>query len=92
MVPGVYAFQMIVLFNRGQMLDALQASASPWRWLGRRTLYQPKVGQANGWFSKPAPQFSILLRPSKSSNILLFAITQSSAYYCKLNWISSFVN
>ena len=28
MVPGVYAFQMIVLFNRGQMLDALQASAS----------------------------------------------------------------
>jgi len=28
MVPGVYAFEMIVLFNRGQMLDALQASAS----------------------------------------------------------------
>jgi uncharacterized membrane protein YjjB (DUF3815 family) len=28
MVPGMYAFQMIVLFNRAQMLDALQASAS----------------------------------------------------------------
>jgi uncharacterized membrane protein YjjB (DUF3815 family) len=28
MIPGVYAFEMIVLFNRGQMLDALQASAS----------------------------------------------------------------
>src|SRR5262249_32900336 len=28
MVPGVYAFEMIVFFNRGQMLDALQATAS----------------------------------------------------------------
>ena len=28
MVPGLYAFQMIVLFNHGQVLDALQASAS----------------------------------------------------------------
>jgi uncharacterized membrane protein YjjB (DUF3815 family) len=28
MVPGVYAFDMIVQFNRGQMLEALQASAS----------------------------------------------------------------
>jgi uncharacterized membrane protein YjjP (DUF1212 family) len=28
MVPGVYAFEMIVAFNRGQMLDALQAAAS----------------------------------------------------------------
>jgi uncharacterized membrane protein YjjP (DUF1212 family) len=28
MIPGVYAFQMIVSFNHGQMLDALQASAS----------------------------------------------------------------
>jgi uncharacterized membrane protein YjjB (DUF3815 family) len=28
MVPGIYAFDMIVQFNRGQMLDALQASAS----------------------------------------------------------------
>jgi uncharacterized membrane protein YjjP (DUF1212 family) len=28
MMPGLYAFEMIVLFNRGQMLDALQASAS----------------------------------------------------------------
>jgi uncharacterized membrane protein YjjB (DUF3815 family) len=28
MIPGIYAFEMIVLFNRGQMLDALQASAS----------------------------------------------------------------
>jgi uncharacterized membrane protein YjjP (DUF1212 family) len=28
MVPGVFAFQMIVFFNRGQMLEALQASAS----------------------------------------------------------------
>jgi uncharacterized membrane protein YjjP (DUF1212 family) len=27
MIPGVYVFEMIVLFNRGQMLDALQASA-----------------------------------------------------------------
>jgi uncharacterized membrane protein YjjB (DUF3815 family) len=27
MVPGIYAFEMIVFFNRGQMLDALQASA-----------------------------------------------------------------
>jgi uncharacterized membrane protein YjjB (DUF3815 family) len=27
MVPGVYAFQMIVFFNRGQMLEALQATA-----------------------------------------------------------------
>lgn len=28
MVPGIYAFEMIVWFNHGQMLDALQASAS----------------------------------------------------------------
>jgi len=28
MMPGIYAFEMIVLFNRGRMLDALQASAS----------------------------------------------------------------
>jgi uncharacterized membrane protein YjjB (DUF3815 family) len=28
MVPGVFAFEMIVFFNRGQMLEALQASAS----------------------------------------------------------------
>jgi len=28
MVPGLYAFEMIVWFNRGQMLDALQAAAS----------------------------------------------------------------
>ncbi len=28
MIPGIYAFEMIVLFNRGQMLDALQASAT----------------------------------------------------------------
>jgi uncharacterized membrane protein YjjP (DUF1212 family) len=27
MVPGVYAFEMIVFFNRGQMLEALQAAA-----------------------------------------------------------------
>jgi uncharacterized membrane protein YjjB (DUF3815 family) len=30
MVPGTYAFTMIVLFNRGQMLDALRASATFW--------------------------------------------------------------
>jgi uncharacterized membrane protein YjjP (DUF1212 family) len=28
MVPGVFAFEMIVFFNRGQMLEALQATAS----------------------------------------------------------------
>ncbi len=28
MVPGVYAFEMIVFFNRGQMLEALQAAAA----------------------------------------------------------------
>src|SRR4029078_1512577 len=28
MVPGVFAFEMIVFFNRGQMLEALQADAS----------------------------------------------------------------
>ena len=28
MVPGLYAFQMIVVFNQGHMLDALQAAAS----------------------------------------------------------------
>ena len=28
MVPGLYAFETIVLFNRGQVLEALQASAS----------------------------------------------------------------
>ena len=28
MVPGIAAFEMIVLFNRGQMLDALQATAT----------------------------------------------------------------
>jgi uncharacterized membrane protein YjjB (DUF3815 family) len=28
MIPGLYAFEMIVLFNRGQMLDALQAFAA----------------------------------------------------------------
>jgi uncharacterized membrane protein YjjP (DUF1212 family) len=27
MIPGLYAFQMIVLFNRGQVLEALQAAA-----------------------------------------------------------------
>jgi uncharacterized membrane protein YjjB (DUF3815 family) len=27
MIPGIYAFEMIVLFNHGQMLDALQAFA-----------------------------------------------------------------
>jgi uncharacterized membrane protein YjjB (DUF3815 family) len=25
MIPGIYAFEMIVLFNHGQMLEALQA-------------------------------------------------------------------
>jgi uncharacterized membrane protein YjjP (DUF1212 family) len=28
MIPGIYAFEMIVLFNRGKMLEALQASAA----------------------------------------------------------------
>jgi uncharacterized membrane protein YjjB (DUF3815 family) len=28
MMPGVYAFEMIVLFNRGQMIEALQALAA----------------------------------------------------------------
>jgi len=28
MVPGLYAFQAIVLLNQGQMLDALQAASS----------------------------------------------------------------
>jgi uncharacterized membrane protein YjjB (DUF3815 family) len=28
MMPGLYAFEMIVLFNHGQMIEALQASAS----------------------------------------------------------------
>src|SRR5262249_8474989 len=28
MIPGIYAFEMIVLFNRGQVLEALQASAA----------------------------------------------------------------
>jgi uncharacterized membrane protein YjjP (DUF1212 family) len=28
MMPGLYAYEMIVLFNRGQMLEALQASAA----------------------------------------------------------------
>jgi len=28
MVPGIYAFEMIVLFNRGRVLDALSASAA----------------------------------------------------------------
>jgi uncharacterized membrane protein YjjP (DUF1212 family) len=28
MIPGLYAFEMIVFFNRGQMLEALQASAA----------------------------------------------------------------
>jgi uncharacterized membrane protein YjjB (DUF3815 family) len=28
MMPGVYAYETIVLFNRGPMLDALQASAA----------------------------------------------------------------
>ena len=27
MIPGMYAFEMIVMFNRGQMLEALQATA-----------------------------------------------------------------
>jgi len=30
MVPGIYAFEMIVSLNRGQMLDPLQASATFW--------------------------------------------------------------
>jgi uncharacterized membrane protein YjjB (DUF3815 family) len=28
MVPGKYALEMIALFNRGQMVEALQAAAS----------------------------------------------------------------
>jgi len=32
------------------------------------------------------PRFSILLRSSESSNVLPFAITLSSANYCKLVW------
>jgi len=28
MMPGVYAFEMIVLFNHGRMVEALQASAA----------------------------------------------------------------
>jgi uncharacterized membrane protein YjjB (DUF3815 family) len=28
MIPGLYAFEMIVLFNRGQVLEALQAFAA----------------------------------------------------------------
>lgn len=34
MMPGVYAFEAIVTFNHGQMLDALQASASCWFVIG----------------------------------------------------------
>jgi uncharacterized membrane protein YjjB (DUF3815 family) len=30
MVPGINAFEMIVSLNRGQMLEALQASATFW--------------------------------------------------------------
>lgn len=28
MIPGLYAFEMLVLFNRGQMLEAMQASGA----------------------------------------------------------------
>ena len=28
MIPGVYAYQMLVLSNHGRMLDAVQAAAS----------------------------------------------------------------
>jgi uncharacterized membrane protein YjjB (DUF3815 family) len=28
MMPGLYAFEMIVWFNRGQMIDALEATAA----------------------------------------------------------------
>jgi hypothetical protein len=40
-VPGIYAFEMIVWLNSGQILDALQASGtslslSPWRWAWQR--------------------------------------------------------
>lgn len=28
MIPGLYAFEMIVLLNRGQMVEALQAFAT----------------------------------------------------------------
>jgi len=51
MVPGVYAFEMIVLFNRGQMLEAVQASASCGfvigalaMGLGVRAPVQPAIG------------------------------------------------
>jgi uncharacterized membrane protein YjjB (DUF3815 family) len=30
MVPGIYAFEMIASFNRGQKFDALEASATFW--------------------------------------------------------------
>jgi uncharacterized membrane protein YjjB (DUF3815 family) len=30
MMPGVYVFEAIVLFNHGEMVEALQASASCW--------------------------------------------------------------
>ncbi|MGB8243225.1 MAG: threonine/serine exporter family protein [Pseudolabrys sp.] len=37
MMPGIYAYEMIVLFNRGPMLDALQAyavsSSGHWQWV-----------------------------------------------------------
>ena len=39
MMPGIYAYEMIVLFNRGPMLDALRhppyavSSSGHWQWV-----------------------------------------------------------
>jgi uncharacterized membrane protein YjjP (DUF1212 family) len=49
MVPGVYAFEMIVFFNRGQMLEALQASASCAFVLGAMAMGLAASRLAGGW-------------------------------------------
>jgi uncharacterized membrane protein YjjB (DUF3815 family) len=47
-MPGVYAFEAIVLFNRGQMVEALQASTSCWFVVGALAM-----GLATARFFRP---------------------------------------
>lgn len=48
MMPGVYAFEAIVLFNHGQMAEAVQASASCWFVIGALAM-----GLATARFFRP---------------------------------------
>jgi uncharacterized membrane protein YjjP (DUF1212 family) len=58
MMPGAYAFEAIVLFNHGQMVDAVQASASCWFVIGALAM-----GLATSRFFRPITPLRISLKP-----------------------------